>query len=231
MSSPNCVELVPLSVCGHGNCAMSSFCECDSGWSKTTEFALYLTEEQYENGTENLTCDTQTIVLRILYGVAACFHLGSVVVHLLTVKKKSQLKRLTPLMIAQITTAAYSILRVVDIDRRITEDILATFMFAISLFFASTAPMIFYNKFIAYQAKSLPIGTGGSENNGLRMFKPNHLKRAQYALVTLDLVCLILLLVSPSMKQWKPKVVLLKWFFGLHSFRMLYNMWANHFYV
>jgi len=113
-------------------------------------------------------------------------------------------------------------------DRKLGQDLSTTLLLAVQHLLTSIGSLVFYNKFIAYQAKSIPLASFGVEK---KAFKAEHLKKVQNFIVLVDIASASCMAIAAFSESWKLDVIALKLFLGTVSGRMIYSIWADIYYV
>ena len=187
MSVGDCPELNPIGTCGlFGECVNASSgqlqCLCRSGWKQSREMALFfVTEEDFDEGRS--FCHGNDIFLTLLYGIALVAVVIIFIYQMSLVKKRSQLKRLTPFIIGCILSISFCVYRLVLFDEALFgSDLTFSIIIANNIFLDLTAITIFLQKYFKYLTKRVPF----SDAKLLKRFK--RFKTICLALTFLDLV-------------------------------------------
>lgn len=234
MTGFECLKLAgSLNVCGlNGNCINETFCACNPGWSKSTEVAFYLSEEQYFADIDdpilgNQICDTNNTLLQTAYGftlaVTTCVFLYQGVL----IRSVKHLKRLGAFMLCCVSSIAYCLLRLIESSAYFGQDPLATILFAIVHVSGNAAVLVFNYRFISYQLKA--ARTHGAGLRTITKYNPNKIKYLQIFLQLLDFIVGILFIASTFVNTLKETATLLRVAFGIYAFRIVYQTWASRY--
>eukprot|EP00924_Labyrinthula_sp_SR-Ha-C_P001309 snap_masked-scaffold_7-processed-gene-19.55-mRNA-1 protein AED:1.00 eAED:1.00 QI:0/0/0/0/1/1/2/0/325 len=153
-----CLTIAPFPECGaFGTCLNNSTCVCSGGWSQSVEFAFFVDRLDPRFSASILPCDTSTTLLRIIYGSAALVSLGVLVFYVYSIRKFSQFKRLFLFLIGYSCYAVLSFYRLFNVDGIYAKDKLFSILFVFGFFCTNISSIIFLNKYVWYQEKTLPI--------------------------------------------------------------------------
>lgn len=151
-------------VCGNGVCS-SKGCVCEDGYLASSEFLFYRADdfefdfdEDVKSEIEKLSpCRKIAWLHFTLYGTALVFTFGSLMAYALSVRKRSQLKRLVPSFVVLTIFGILPVIKIADSTQEIGEDYGVTILFGLTLWFISLSMHQFLNKYISYQYKTFKI--------------------------------------------------------------------------
>ena len=198
---------------------------------QSDEFALYLSEEEFVNSTGHLVCDTNDTILLVMCIIALLTTAASLFLHISMIKRRSQLRRLAPLLFSYILASLYFILRIPDpANIKLGQDITTTVIFAAHSVTSTVASVVYYSRFLAYQAKST-VDRFGVSDSKQRKFDVASMQRMMYSVLLLSIVSFISLLASAFTENYKIDAILLKIFLAVESTRVAFTIWANVYHV
>lgn len=215
----------------HGTC-FGSACVCDKGWGKSTELALYLSQEEFDIGnsgadpnTNNLICDTHEASLRVLYSGTLFFVVTAFMFQARKIKKWKHIKTLSAYFLCTLCSAIFCLMKLIDIDRKVGQDIAITFLWA-ALHVSGNISVLWYNnRFIRYQAKA------ASKFIHLPKFDTKYLKFVQKVLTCLDSLVGILMFSSSLVSTLVTAKRLFLAAFGVYFSRSFYQLWATEYFT
>uniref|UniRef100_A0A7S3LRW1 Uncharacterized protein n=1 Tax=Aplanochytrium stocchinoi TaxID=215587 RepID=A0A7S3LRW1_9STRA len=230
MSTENkCIQLRPSPVCGYrGSCLNATTCVCESGWGKSTEMAVYLKGVSSTISDENLVCDTNETLLTVLYGIALAGIFWASYKHLIRIRKPKHAIRLIPLLSSYFCAIMCISIRLIDHSRYLAQDSPFTFFYCMCWFLANSSSLIFYNRFVEYQAKSSHVAKLNGVSSRIRV---DILKVVQWGVLFVDSVIWSLILSTGFIDSFEQDEAILKSAFAIYVVRNLYAAWADVYYI
>jgi len=209
-----------------GTCVNDTICECRNGWSKSTEFAFYLNQEEFDIGnsngdpnTNNLICDLKPELLKGLYGLAFSLTLASLIYQLRFVKKKKQVRKLSAYLVCSIVGMVFCLIRMFRLDKEIGEDVFVTFLWTVTHISGNISVLWFNERFISYQAKS-------SSRTRTPKYSPKNLQRVQRLLTFSHFLYGTFFFSISLVKAVTSKRRLFLTSLGIYSISCFYQIWA-----
>lgn len=143
--------------CGFfGNC-IDNICECDQGWKNSYDSLLHISSEVLINDTEfsRLPCTEHEVAIRIIYAGASLLAIVAIIDLVRSLKRKSQVKRAFPGILALLGAAILGIYRNVATGRGnvLGSDPLINIIVGVSFPLMALRSLVFVNKYITYQMK------------------------------------------------------------------------------
>mmetsp|Transcript_17674 Transcript_17674/g.21434 ORF Transcript_17674/g.21434 Transcript_17674/m.21434 type:complete len:370 (-) Transcript_17674:77-1186(-) len=233
MADFECQALGPsLSTCGaYGSCANGTVCLCRQGWEKSTEIAFYLSKEEFEFAkanpdSNNLVCDLKPGFLRFLYLLALFLTSTIFFKQLIHVRKWKHLKKLYSYLITCSCAIVFCLIRAIDLQRAVGEDVFVTLLFAVVHIFGNIGVIRFNNKFIRYQVNSNQQFIKEESK-----FDPKKLQLAQGVLFFLDTFIGILMICGALVDDRDTTKKLFLASFGIYFFRSFHQIWAVEYFT
>jgi len=148
--------------------------------------------------------------------------------HVKRIRQPKHAIRLIPLLSAYFCGITYICIRFSDSSRYLAQDRAFTFFYCTCWFLANTSSLIFYNRFVEYQAKSSHVATLNGSTTRIRV---DILKMVQWVVLFVDLLIWSLILSTGFIDSFEKDETILKTAFATYVFRNLYAAWADVYYI
>eukprot|EP00924_Labyrinthula_sp_SR-Ha-C_P004638 snap_masked-scaffold_1-processed-gene-6.6-mRNA-1 protein AED:1.00 eAED:1.00 QI:0/0/0/0/1/1/3/0/185 len=148
----SCSKSFTGNSCGFQGTCVNETCVCNTLWDRSLDFVF---EESSANSEllQHQPCNQSVTLTRGLYGILAMLSVGLIILHLAQVQRKSQLKRLLPLLITYGIFLGFSVYKLFFIDAFFGHDFTFTILGSFGFLCSQLSSLVFFSKYIDYQLR------------------------------------------------------------------------------